>query len=362
MGDFPKQKIFRHILMGTNNKEILSFRNLIPGYTSGRNKTALLPPSSAAAVNGELIAVIGRNGIGKSTLLRTLAGLQPSLGGEIFYNGRNIRDYSRMELAQTAGYISTESVKVSNMSVYELVALGRFPHTNWIGRIGTEDEEVIADSLKKTSLLKLRHKLVSELSDGERQKAMIARLLCQDTGIMIMDEPTAFLDVASKYEILHLLHLLSRNNNKTIIFSTHDLQMAIGQADKIWLILEDRLTEGAPEDLMLADAFDNLFSSSSIVFNSHDGSFSFPSDERNSIYIEGEGKEKFWTLKALARAGFKEAKEKSMPFIKLPSESSGYWQLISEPDAKQFSSLYELISYMNELLLRSTYSTSGNYQ
>ena len=154
---------------------------------------------------GELIAVIGRNGIGKSTLLRTLTGLQPPLGGEILYSGKNIREYSRMELAQKVGYISTEIVKVSNMRVYDLVALGRFPHTNWIGKIEAKDHEVIMDALEKTSMVSFRRKFVSELSDGERQKAMIARILAQDTGIMIMDEPTAFLDVASKYEILHLM-------------------------------------------------------------------------------------------------------------------------------------------------------------
>ena len=167
-----------------------------------------------------------------------------------------------MDLAQKVGYISTEIVKVSNMRVYDLVALGRFPHTNWIGKIDMKDHEAIMDAIEKTSMKPLYRKFVSELSDGERQKAMIARILAQDTGIMIMDEPTAFLDIGSKYEILHLMHHLSDKSNKTIIFSTHDLQMAISQSDKIWLILDNELIEGAPEDLMIAGAFDHLFDSS----------------------------------------------------------------------------------------------------
>jgi iron complex transport system ATP-binding protein len=281
-----------------------------------------------------------------------LTGLQPPLGGEIFYNARNIRDYSRMELAQKVGYISTEIVKVSNMRVYDLVALGRFPHTNWIGKIELIDHEIILDALKKTSMEAFGRKFVSELSDGERQKSMIARILAQDTSIMVMDEPTAFLDVAGKYDILHLMHLLSRNNGKTIIFSTHDLQMAISQSDKIWLMLDNKLIEGAPEDLMMAGAFDHLFDSSSVLFNSDDGTFSFRSDARGAIYIEGEGNKRRWTEKAVNRAGFTVAKEKTFPYITLPSESNLCWQLSGNTSLQEFSSVYELILYLSNESVR----------
>lgn len=333
--------------MEINKKEILSLDSLKIGYVSGKNENVLLPPLSARAFSGELIAVIGRNGIGKSTLLRTLTGLQQPLGGEIFYSGKNIRDFTRMELAQKVGYISTEIIKVSNMRVYDLVALGRFPHTNWIGKIEMKDQEVIADALKKTSMQKFGRKFVSELSDGERQKTMIARILAQDTGIMIMDEPTAFLDVAGKYEILHLMHQLSGNSDKTIIFSTHDFQMAISQSDKIWLILDNKLIEGAPEDLMIAGVFDHLFDSSTVQFNSADGTFSFRSDTKGSIYIEGEGNKRYWTEKAINRAGFTLSNEKSFPFVIIPSKSNSLWQLSTRKGAEEFSSLYDLISYLN---------------
>src|SRR5664279_1146128 len=280
--------------MEMNSKEILSVDSLRIGYGSGKNENVLLPPLNARANFGELIAVIGRNGIGKSTLLRTLTGLQQPLGGDIYYYRKNIKDYTRIGLAQKMGYISTEIVKVSNMRVYDLVSLGRFPHTNWIGKVEMRDHEIIMDALKKTSMISFAQKFVSELSDGERQKAMIARILAQDTGIMVMDEPTAFLDIAAKYDILHLLHHLSGDNGKTIIFSTHDLQMAISQSDKIWLILDDDLIAGAPEDLMISGAFEHLFSSTSVSFNIEDGTFSFRSDTMGSIYIEGTGK-RYWT-------------------------------------------------------------------
>lgn len=335
--------------METELKEILSLESLRIGYTSGKNENILLPHLNAGARRGEMIAVIGRNGIGKSTLLRTLAGLQKSLGGKVLYFDRPIESYSRMELAQRIGYISTEVIKVSNMSVYDLVALGRFPHTNWIGKVGMNDNEVIADALDKTSMMAFAGKFISELSDGERQKAMIARILAQDTGIMIMDEPTAFLDVASKYEILHLMHLLSTDSNKTIIFSTHDLQMAINQADKIWLILENELVEGAPEDLMLSGAFEHLFDTSAIIFNSVDGTFSFRSEAPAKIFIEGNGEKRHWTEKAVNRAGFKVSDEITTNYIILPSKDMKEWQLVSGKLNRKLTTIYDLITAINNL-------------
>jgi iron complex transport system ATP-binding protein len=330
-----------------NMTEILSLDSLKIGYVAGRKENVLLPPLNAFAGKGELIAVIGRNGIGKSTLLRTLTGLQPSLGGDIYYSRKNIRDYSRMDLAQKVGYISTEIVKVSNMTVYDLVALGRFPHTNWTGKIDSENHRIIMDSIEKTSMSSFCQRFVSELSDGERQRAMIARILAQDTGIMIMDEPTAFLDIGSKYEILHLLHVLSRKNEKTIIFSTHDLHMALSQSDKIWLILDNKLMEGAPEDLMSRGAFDHLFDSSPVQFNSENGTFSFRSEARGCIYIYGEGILRHWTEKAINRAGFTVSDVKTTPYIIIPSESNSKWQLSSGASSFEFGSIYELINWIS---------------
>lgn len=331
-------------------KEILSLDSLKIGYSSGNITKVLLPPLNACAKTGELIAVIGRNGIGKSTLLRTLAGLQKPLGGNILYEGRNIKDYTRLELAIKVGYISTEIVRVSSMSVYDLVALGRFPYTNWFGKIETDDHERILDAISKTAMASFSDKFVSELSDGERQKAMIARILAQDTGIMVMDEPTAFLDISAKYEILHLLHNLSCESKKTIIFSTHDLQMAISQSDKIWLILDDSLIEGAPEDLMISGAFDNLFSSTNVSFNTEDGTFSFRSDTNGSIYIEGTGIRRYWTEKAVNRAGYSVSKEKTDTFIILPSEHSSFWRLKNQLKTEEFRSIYELINSLRRVL------------
>jgi iron complex transport system ATP-binding protein len=295
-----------------------------------------------------MIALIGKNGIGKSTLLRTLAGLQPSLGGDITYSGKSISEYSRTDLARTIGYISTEIVKVTNMRVYDLVALGRFPYTNWFGKIDERNHEIITDSIEKTGMASLSGRFISELSDGERQKAMIARILAQDTGILVMDEPTAFLDIGSKFEILHLMHLLSQKNGKTIIFSTHDLNVALSQADKIWLIVNDNILEGAPEDLMLQGAFDHLFDSSSVEYNSEHGTYSFISENRGEVRVAGEGIMLHYTKKALNRAGFSVSVAEVHPFLRLPSGSCQRWQLICVDSVKEFGSLYEFVKWIND--------------
>ena len=322
---------------------ILTLDSLVIGYRSGRSIMPLLPPLAAAAEKGELIAVIGRNGIGKSTLLRTLAGVHPSLGGDVVYSGRSIKDHSGAELAKKVGYISTEIVRGGHMTVYELVALGRYPHTNWFGRISRKDNERIIEALEMAGLSGFFGRFISELSDGERQKAMIARLLAQDTTVMVMDEPTAFLDIGSRYEILHLLHTLTRKNKKTILFSTHDLHTAISQADKIWLISEQKLIEGSPEDLILNGAFDTLFETPHVKFDTESGSYIFKGEESLLIFVEGKGNMKLWTEKAIMRAGFSASSVKTNPYIIVPDDASKKWRLVSETSTLEFDTIYDLL-------------------
>jgi iron complex transport system ATP-binding protein len=332
--------------MRTDGKTILSLESLKIGYTKGARKDAILPPINASACRNELVAVIGRNGIGKSTLLRTVTGIQKSLGGKISINNKNLNDYSKLQLAHNIGYISTEAIKVSNMRVYDLVVLGRFPHTNWFGKIDPVNHQAVIDSLEKTGMLSFYDRFVTELSDGERQRVMIARVLAQDTAIMIMDEPTAFLDISSKYEIIHLMNELARYRGKTIIYSTHDLETAISQTDKIWLLLDDQLREGAPEDLILEGSFEHLFDSSKVSFNSGNGTLSIKKDEKESVFVEGEGAVKYWTEKAVNRAGFSIAKEKRDTVVRAPSEKNTKWVLLREDLYLEFGSIYELVAFL----------------
>jgi iron complex transport system ATP-binding protein len=335
--------------MDRSKERLLFFESLLIGYVSGRNKNILLPPLNASALKGELIAVLGPNGIGKSTLLKTITGLHYSLGGTVFINDNSINSYSRSDLSQRIGYISTEPVKVSNMTVFDLVSLGRYPYTNWLGKITAEDQEIINDSIEKVGLMKLHERYINELSDGERQKAMIARVLAQDTDIMVMDEPTAFLDIRSKFEIVHLLHDLSGNRGKTIIFSTHDLQTAINESDKIWLTLKDSFVEGAPEDLIIDGSFNTLFDDSRVKFNPSDGSFVFRTELKGHVFVDGRGMERYWTEKAVNRAGYAISKDNYDLTIKVLSEHDNIiWAVEKNKNKLEFISIYELVMWLNQ--------------
>lgn len=319
--------------------DIMSFSDLVIGYTRNGKINPLLPPMSGTALKGELIAVIGRNGIGKSTLLRTLAGIQSKISGSVNVMGKNIENINKADFARIAGFISTWNNSVSNLNVYDLISLGRFPHTNWIGSLTGKDHSIIASSIERTSVTNLKDRYFYELSDGERQKVMFARLLAQDTNIMVMDEPTAFLDIRSKYEILHFLYSLTRNEGKTIIYSTHDFGMAIKHSDKIWLVLDKEMIEGAPEDLLINGAFDHLFESSSVRFNSHDGTYNFiDHTDKGAVSLKGNGKLLHWTGQALRRAGYTVTEDSSLQIIIKENK----WQL-SGDKVGIFSSVYDLI-------------------
>jgi len=326
--------------------KILFFDSLEIGYSSGRMRKSLLPPIRGNGLEGELVAVIGKNGIGKSTLLRTIAGLQPVLAGTMSIDKRDIHEYSRIQLSAKIGYISTETVRVSNMSVYDLVSLGRFPHTNWFGKIDDSGHEAIADALAKTSLNTFSDRHITELSDGERQRAMIAMVLAQDAKIMVMDEPTAFLDISSKYEIMHLLHQLTRERNKTIVFSTHDFNTAVNQSDKIWLIREEGLLEGAPEDIMLKGAFKSLFDETKVRYNQYDGSFTVNSIEKGRIRVLGDGEMRYWTEKAVVRAGYTVTASESELEIEVTSQHNPRWECRKLNDLYEFGSIYDLMSWI----------------
>lgn len=320
-------------------EKILSLELLEIGYHSG---TAILPPLNAEAATGELIAVIGRNGIGKSTLLRTMAGIQQPGGGVVTCKGRDIREYSPNDLAKIAGLISTEPVRISSMRVYDLVSMGRYPHTSLLGSMTSDDHSAIGSALDQASIRYCSGKFVSELSDGERQKAGIARLLAQDTEIMLMDEPTAFLDIRSKFEVFNLMYRLCHNNRKTIVYTTHDLNMALRYSDRIWLLLDNGLVQGSPEDLMINGDFEQLFGSSSVVFDPGNGTWSFSEESKGKVYLNGSGIIGHWTGEALKRAGYSLSDE--MTEISIEIKPGPVWVLSTGESSSEHATIYDLIS------------------
>jgi len=332
-------------------KEILEIRNLTIGFSA---KKPLIEHINVNGRKGELVALIGKNGIGKSTLLKTLVSLIDSISGQIFLEGREIRTYSARTLAGKVGFVSTEIIRTGNLRIIDLVALGRFPHTNWIGRLNEVDREKMMESIRKVGLNGLEQKFISEVSDGERQRAMVARTLAQDTPIIILDEPTAFLDLPGRHEMLHLLGQLAHNEEKTIIFSSHDLNMVMGKADKIWMMGEDGMIQGSPEDLAINGSFDRLFSVTRAIFDLKSGDFVFPGSFIGKVRINGKGTVAFWTKTALIRAGFEVVKqnEEALEIFVEGKAGQPVWYLNkNEGPGHTYTTLYALINYLREKIL-----------
>ena len=260
---------------------------------------------SVRGMGGEMVALIGGNGIGKSTLLKTIAGFQPALSGELLVRGRSMTDFGAQELARELSFVSTEIVRVANLTVREMVGLGRFPYTNWFGQLTRNDQDIVEKAIAQVGLSGYENRFVSRISDGERQRAMIARALAQDTPIMILDEPTAFLDISNKYEIVRILHQLAADHGKCILFSTHDLSTALHMADRIWLMLNDQVVEGIPEELADKGYFDSLFQKNPhLYFDADNGDFRIRKENMGVITLSATGAELKLATKALERLGF----------------------------------------------------------
>jgi iron complex transport system ATP-binding protein len=216
---------------------------------------------------GEFTALVGRNGTGKSTLLRTIAGLTRPLAGEIVVDGRPLSEMTTREIASRISFVSTEEVRVTNLKVADVVGLGRAPYTNWIGSLGHDDRQKVRESLALVGMTGFSHKAMDTLSDGERQRVMIARALAQDTPIILLDEPTAYLDLPNRYEICLLLRELAHTQGKSIIFSTHDLSIALELCDTLALIEGGRFFYGTAEALIAGGEIQRLFEGTQLHFD-----------------------------------------------------------------------------------------------
>ena len=229
---------------------MISLNSLSIGYQQKNNQKVVAENISSVIRPGELTCLIGPNGVGKSTLLRTLSAFQPPLSGEIYVDEKNLVQLTDREIARLIGVVLTTKPDVQNMTVSELVALGRAPYTGFWGRLNKDDQEVVRQSIQMVGIKELSERMVQTLSDGERQKMMIAKALAQQTPVIYLDEPTAFLDYPSKVEILHLLKKLSRETQKTIFLSTHDLELALQMADTLWLMQPKQpIAIGSPQEL-----------------------------------------------------------------------------------------------------------------
>ena len=305
----------------------IQLHDLSTGYRSRREEKFISQHLELAIAPGEVVMLMGPNGSGKSTLMHTMAGLLPALSGEVIISGKPLSSLKMKELARLLSLVLTERIPGGNMATSDIVAVGRYPYTGFRGSLRPEDKVVIREALTACHLDGMQERLYSTLSDGEKQRVMIARALAQETPLILLDEPTAHLDLPSRLEVTTMLRTLARSLGKSILISTHELDLALGWADTIWLM--DRAGEivsAAPEDLILDGHIERVFGAPTLSYDQERGEFSIRQSGGKKIYLRGEGLRYIWTSRALQRLGYEVTSSTgAYPEVEL---TEGAWELV----------------------------------
>lgn len=293
---------------------------------------------------GRLVGLLGPNGVGKSTLLRTLAGLQKALAGRILYGGQELATLKPSALARRLSMVLTEAPQPNMMNGYSLVALGRHPHSDWLGRLTAADHQAVAWAISAVGGDHLAEMPLAELSDGQRQKLMIARALAQEADIMLLDEPTAYLDLPRRVETMQLLKRLARKSERAILASTHDLDLALRSCDQLWLMSDKSIETGAPEDLALQGKLGETFRSADINFDAGLGAFVLEASPGPRVCLIGDGFELLWMRRALERAGYQVGDKPGAIVVAHHGENGATcWQLRMNGDASAHESIQAVL-------------------
>src|SRR5688572_10867751 len=276
---------------------------LTVGYRHKGKENVLLKDLNLALRSGQLVCFMGQNGIGKSTLIRTLAGLQQPLSGEITYKTGHQKNNVLSALPNQLAVVLTDRITAINMTVFDLVAFGRYPYLDWTVKLAPKDIDLIKRTLEEFRIVHLKEKKIHELSDGQLQMVMIARSVVQDTPIILLDEPTAHLDLNNRLEIMNLLRNLAHRLNKAVLVSTHELDLALQTADLIWLASQHQgIVTGMPEDLVLNGTFDSIFQFKG--FDLKTGKVIHKPHRASTVHILGSGHALLWTKSAFERQGY----------------------------------------------------------
>ena len=295
------------------------------GYASKKGNRVIARSLDLELQKGELVCLVGPNGVGKSTLVRTLAGVQPCLEGKVLVGEKEIHHLASLERARKIGLVLTDSVEMEGFSVFDVVALGRFPHTDWRGILDKRDYLAVGEALELVGALDLGERKISQLSDGERQKVMIARALAQEAEMIILDEPTSFLDLLRKVEVLNILRSLAWEQNKAVLMALHEIPLSLQFADLVWLFRPGgRDPCGYPlKNLSFQAASLKTFSSPEHVFDPLSGTYPAKTMDSIPLYLKGSGPPALWTVKALQRQGIFQAVEwKDDPFRRICGSSA----------------------------------------
>ncbi|MCY4070460.1 MAG: ABC transporter ATP-binding protein [Chloroflexi bacterium] len=328
----------------------LQTRDLSIGYPRRRKGDICL----ARALNlrlepGSLVGLLGPNGVGKSTLLRTLAAMRAPLAGQVLLDGEDARRMRPGDLAKTLSLVLTNTPHPDLMTGYELVALGRLPHSDWLGRLTGSDREIISWALDAVNAGELACQILTELSDGQRQKLMIARALAQETAIMLLDEPTAFLDLPRRVEVMRLLKRLAHQTGRAILVSTHDLDQALRNCDQLWLMREGAMLVGAPEDLVLDGGITETFHTDGISFDEGSSAFAVERSAGAAIHVKGSGARETWMRRALERNGYRYDPAAGVAAISLGQNGQGpEWHLTIEERLSRHHSVAEVLATLKD--------------
>ena len=326
---------------------ILYTRELTIGYKTKGGALELEKELDSKIHNGEMVCLIGPNGCGKSTLMRTIAGLQKPLSGDAFITGVDVKKIKPHQYAQLLSLVLTDKINAGGMKVMDIVSIGRYPYTNYFAKLEPRDHEIIERSLDSVHLNEYKNRFFSELSDGEKQRVMIAKALAQDTPLIMLDEPTAHLDLPNRVEIMNILKRLTKETNKAIFLSTHELGLALQTADTIWLMSKgESMKSGVPEDLVLSGMFEHVFKSDAFQFDKHSGSFKVMHQGKGQVSVTGSDVHRVWTRRALEREGYQVVEDAACP-VKV-SHTDNHWILDIQSEQLQCKTIGEVLCMLRE--------------
>ena len=330
--------------------EHLTATDLSIGYSHRGQETCVAEALELALKAGEFICLLGPNGAGKSTLIRTLAGMQAPLRGSLKLQDQTFHSIPPRERARMISVVLTEALPVGIMDAYSLVALGRHPYSGWLGGLDDTDKERIAWAFKAVGAEGLEGRQIAELSDGERQKVSIARALAQEAQVMLLDEPTAFLDLPRRVELMSILRNLAHREQMGLLLSTHDLDLALRFADRLWMITTDgQLIQGYPEELAMSGEFARIFANENLDWDAERGSFRAHPNPCLKAEIQGDGIHALWTRRALERLGFGIAKsdEKSALSIQVfDTDDYTEWAVARNGNQATHTTIGQLIDWI----------------
>ena len=303
----------------------MTTRELAVGYRSRRQRRAVLERVNLTADSGELVCLLGPNGIGKSTLIRTLARMQPALWGSVELGGASLESLSASDLARRLAVVLTERVGVESLRARQVVELGRYPHSGWLGSLSARDRDVVSWAMEAVGASHLLDRDFARISDGERQRVMVARALAQEPMLLVLDEPTAFLDVPSRVDLMGLLRRLTRTEALAVVVSTHDLELALRTADVVWLLMPGgEVITGAPEDVMLSGAIATAFEGRQIRFHPEERTFRWLTGDRGDATVCGRGLRAAMARATLEREGYALAAEHARAPLNVVVGDSGW--------------------------------------